>query len=392
MAKSSNHNSPIDVAIIGAGPGGLSAAHSLANQGFSVAVFERAQALHPIGADLGLAEQGYAAIEAISPTLATQVRAKAANPKRQMLMRPNGEILFSDESPLAGTSFTWLGWYTLQTYLCQTLPDSVRLYLNHRSIDFSAEQLDAPICLKFQHQPDRFVRILIGADGYRSVVRSKTVGDGAPLYTGTMTWRGVIPRDKLAPLAEPFTDGAGFQLIVGEEKNFWIMDAGSEQLAWGGTALQPSPDKSESTLTTILQVFAQWPPIVEKIILATEPTSIIETGVFDREPVSQWGDGQRVTLLGDAAHPIRPSLGLGTTLAFQDAVTLAQVLEGVDPKNISAVSDALVRYEQERIKVTTPLQRLAREQGAASHAEDQADRLKVAFETTLAERRKLNLH
>lgn len=388
MTASSASTSPIDIAIVGAGPGGLSAAHALANRGFSVAVFERAQALRPIGAALGLAEQGYAALEEISSNLATQVRAKAINPRRQLLMRPNGEVLFSDESPMAGTSFTWLGWYTLQTHLYQTLPDSVRLHLNHCLIDFSAEQLDAPIHLKFQNQPDQFVRVLVGADGYRSVVRHKTVGDGAPLYTGTMTWRGVVPRQQLAPLAEPFIEGAGFQLVVGEEKNFWIMDAGSEQLAWGGTALYPSSEKTESALATVLQVFDQWTPIVEKMIRATDPTSIIETGVFDREPVSQWGDGQRITLLGDAAHPIRPSLGLGTTLAFQDAVMLAQVLEKVDLKNVSAVSEAMMRYEQDRIRMTTPLQRKAREQGAASHAEDQADRLKAAFEAALADQRR----
>ena len=379
----------MDIAIIGAGPGGLSAAHALANRGFCVGVFERAQALHPIGAALGLAEQGYAALKEISPNLCTQVRAKATNPRRQLLMRPNGEVLFSDESPLAGTSFTWLGWYTLQTCLCQTLPDSVHLYLNHNLIHFTAERFDAPICLKFQNQPDQLARILVGADGYRSVVRTKTVGDGSPLYTGTMTWRGVVPRQKLAPLTEPFIEGAGFQLVVGEQKNFWMMDAGSEQLAWGGTALRPNPDKSESALDTVLQVFERWPPIVEKMIRTTEPASIIETGVFDREPVAKWGDGQRVTLLGDAAHPIRPSLGLGTTLAFQDAVTLAQVLEGVNPKNVSAVSNALLGYEQDRIKITAPLQRKARQQGAASHVDDQAERLKAEFEAALASRQKL---
>ena len=387
MTAFSARTSPIDIAMIGAGPGGLGAAHALANRGFSVAVFERSQTLHPIGAALGLAEHGYTALEEISPHLATQVRAKGINPKRQLLMRPDGEVLFSDESPLAGTNFTWLGWYTLQTHLRQTLPHSVRLHLNHCLIDFSAEQLDAPIRLKFQNQSDQFVRLLVGADGYRSVVRNKTIGDGAPLYTGTMTWRGVVPRRTLAPLAEPFIEGAGFQLVVGEQKNFWIMDVGSEQLAWGGTALYPTSNKSESALATVLHVFDQWTPIVERLIRATDPTSIIETGVFDREPVSHWGDGQRITLLGDAAHPIRPSLGLGTTLAFQDAVMLAQVLEGADLKDVSAVSEALLHYEQERIKITTPLQRQAREQGSASHAKDQADRLKAGFEAALAKQR-----
>ncbi len=388
MTKSSDNTSILDVAIIGAGPGGLSAAHALGNRGFSVGIFERAKILRPIGAALGLAEPGYAALKEISPSLCEQVRAGATNPQRQLLMRPNGEVLFADESPMAGTSFTWLGWYTLQSCLCKTLPDSVNLYLDHNLSQFVAEPLEMPIRLKFRDRPDRLTRILVGADGYRSVVRSQTVRDGLPLYTGTMTWRGVLPRQKLAPLSDPFTEGAGFQLIVGDQKNFWMMDAGADRLAWGGTALQSNLEKSESALETVLQVFEQWPPIVEKMILATDPRSIIETGVFDREPVIQWGDGQRVTLLGDAAHPIRPSLGLGTTLAFQDAVTLAKVLDGVNFTDISSISAALLRYEQERIKITTPLQQKAREEGLASHGDDQADRLRVGFEQALANRKK----
>ena len=388
MTKSSANAASLDVAIIGAGPGGLSAAHALANRGFSVGVFERSQVLRPIGAALGLAEQGYAALSEISPALAKQVRAKAINPKQQLLMRPSGEVLFADESPLAGTSFTWLGWYNLQACLCEALPDSVQLNLNHSLTEFNSDQLDAPICLKFRDQADQFARILVGADGYRSVVRNKTVGDGSPLYTGTMTWRGTLPTRDLVPLAEPFTEGAGFQLVVGEQKNFWMMDAGNEQIAWGGTAPQVSSEKSESALHTVLHVFEGWPPIVQKMILATDPLSIIETGVFDREPVLQWGDGQRVTLLGDAAHPIRPSLGLGTTLAFQDAVTLAGVLDSVTLTDIASVSAALSWYEQKRIEITTPLQQKAREQGLASHADDQADQLKMGFEAALSSRRK----
>jgi salicylate hydroxylase len=388
MTESSASTSPVDVAIIGAGPGGLSAAHALINRGFSVGVFERAKVLRPIGAALGLGEQGYAALKEISPDLSKQVRTRAINPQRQLLMRPSGEVLFADESPMLGTSFTWLGWYNLQSCLCEALPNSVQLHFNHSLSEFVADQPDAPIRLKFHGQPDQLARILVGADGYRSVVRNQTVGDGLPLYTGTMTWRGVLPRQKLAPLVDPFTEGAGFQLVVGEQKNFWMMDAGADQVAWGGTALQSSFSKSESALDTVLSVFDQWPPIVKKMIIATDPLSIIETGVFDREPVLQWGDGQRVTLLGDAAHPIRPSLGLGTTLAFQDAVTLAEVLDAIELTDIASVSAALLRYERERIEITTPLQHQARQQGLASHADDQADRLKVGFETALASRRK----
>jgi salicylate hydroxylase len=372
----------LDVAIIGAGPGGLATAHSLAKLGFSVAVFERAKAFRPIGAALGLGDMGYDALDAIKSDFAEQVRKLAANPQYQLLMRPNGEILFADESPFSGTNFTWLAWYSLQTCLRNTLPKNVSLCLNYCLIDFQYDS-NFLLKLKFQGQNDLYTKLLIGADGYHSSVRAKTVEDGEPLYTGTMTWRGIFPRQALT-LDFPFNQGNGFQLVVGEGKNFWIMDAGNNLIAWGATALQESSQKSPSPLLKLQQVFSSWLPLVNDFIKVTEPNTIIETGVFDRESVSQWGDSKRVTLLGDAAHPIRPSLGLGTTMALQDAVTLGQVFDGVNLINTTQVSEAIQTYEKERIKVTTPLVEKARQGGLDSHAEDQADRLKIAFEKQLA--------
>ena len=203
-----------------------------------------------------------------------------------------------------------------------------------------------------------------------------------------MTWRGIVHREQLQPLEIPFTEGAGFQLVVGDQKNFWMMDAGADQIAGGGTAPKANSQTSESAFKTALHVFKAWASIVQTMIQTTDPLSIIETGVFDRKPVSQWGDGQHVTLLGDAAHPIRPSLGLGTTLALQDAVTLAEMLEGVQLTDLASVSAALTRYEQKRIEITTPLQQKTTEQGLASQADDQADRLKTGFVAALASRSK----
>lgn len=255
---------------------------------------------------------------------------------------------------MAGTSFTWLGWFNLQSCLYDALPSSVQFNLNHSLTAFVTDRPDTPICLKFRDQADQWARILVRADGYRSVVRVKSVGDGPPLYSGTMTWRGIVHREHLGPLAEPFTDGAGFQLVVGDQKNFWMMDAGADQIAWGGTAPKASSETSESAFKTALHVFKDLPSIVQTRIHTTNPLSIIEMGIFDRKPVSQWGDGQRVTLLGDAAHPIRPSLGLGTTLALQDAVTPAGMCDGVKLTEIASVSAALTRYKQKRLRPQYP--------------------------------------
>ena len=154
MIEGNSSSNVVDIAIIGAGPGGLSAAHALARLGFSIRVFERAKVLRPIGAALGMGEMGYAALAEIDAVLAQQVRESAVNPRRQVLMRPNGEVLFADESPLAGTDFTWLGWYNLQTCLYQALPATVSLHLNHSLIGFTqtSNQGKELLCLKFREQ------------------------------------------------------------------------------------------------------------------------------------------------------------------------------------------------------------------------------------------------
>ena len=165
------------------------------------------------------------------------------------------------------------------------------------------------------------------------------------------------------------------------------MDAGPEVVAWTGTALHPTTEKSTDVLAMVLQVFDQWTPIVERVIRATDPTTIVETGVCDRDPVSQWGDRERITLLGDAAHPMRPSLGLGATMAFEDAVALTKKLNGLNLQDTPSVAKALTDYEEERIAIATPLQLKARQGGEASHTSDIAEQLKAGFELALAARR-----
>jgi len=406
----------IDVAIIGSGPGGLGAALALSPQNNnnchgSVAVFERASAFRPIGAALGLNVLGYQALEELG--LADRVRSLAANPQWDVLLRPNGEVLYDDESFLKDTEFTWLGWYTLQSTLRERLRDlpEVSVNLRHRLVDFEEDEENSLVRLRFQvaseedgEETEKIVlaRVLVGADGSNSVIRRKTVNDGPPNYTGTMTWRGVLNRDQFRlqqknnnqPLGRPFhSDEHGNLNVYGDRKTFTVMDCGNGQIAWTGTALQESAHKSADAQEDALKVFHNWPPVVKSLILGVDdPRDIVQSGVFDRDPVDSWGvsDGtfQRVTLLGDAAHAMRPSLGLGSTMALQDALSLSKELSKVESlEDSKSVATALTAYESERIGVTAPLQLEARAQGNAQHREDRADQIKQVLDSALAQKK-----
>ncbi len=292
----SDRGNCFDVGIVGAGPGGLAAAHAISKQGFSVAVFERAKELRPIGAALGLQAEGYAALEGIDKKLARRIRSLSTNPKHLSLVRPNGEVLFSDECPLYDTPFTWTAWYTLQTCLRESLSECVSLFLDHRVQSFSYNTNDPDnVNVEFKNQKSCTVKFLVGADGYNSAIRSITVGDGPPNYTGTMTWRGILPKAAAAATLPalrahpPFhEEDRGFQMIVGERKNFWIMDSGPDLLAWTATAERASPVPSGDALRTVEAEFGRFPPLARGLVRATDPAAIVESGVFDRAPVSQW--------------------------------------------------------------------------------------------------------
>jgi 2-polyprenyl-6-methoxyphenol hydroxylase-like FAD-dependent oxidoreductase len=91
--------------------------------------------------------------------------------------------------------------------------------------------------------------------------------------------------------------------------------------------------------------FQGWPDPIEALIEATPDTSFHRTEIYAHWPLRRWGEG-RVTLLGDAAHPMTPNLGQGACQAIEDAVVLAQCLQ---PGNNSGdVAGALRTYEDRR--------------------------------------------
>ena len=359
----------IDVAIIGAGPGGLAAAHAFLRRGLSVKVFERARELRPLGAALGLFPNAYKALEAIDPQLCLQILNVGVEPSMQILQNSNGDILFQGLSPFSslkakyGHPFQWLGWFRLQTVLRETLPPGI-LSLDHYCTGFT--QNSDSVSVHFKGQDSVEAGLLVGADGINSVVRQLLLNDGSPHYRGTMSWRAVV--EDMDGVSSP----GEFRLISGEGKNFAIIDVGDGFTCWTATALSESERLSLSPAVAksrVLTEFCGWPEPVEKIVQATDASRIVERGICDRQPVARWSHG-RVTLLGDAAHAMRPALGQGTAMAFEDAYELCVCLG--EERNLE---DALKKYETERIARTQILQERSATEGERAYKDDRAQEL-----------------
>ena len=99
-----------------------------------------------------------------------------------------------------------------------------------------------------------------------------------------------------------------------------------------------------SKVETVLETFSDYNQQVKNIISATPPEGCYKWGIFTRQPIAKWSS-ERVTLLGDAAHPLEPFMGQGASMAIEDGVVLGRIIE-----DASGFSEIIERYETARIE------------------------------------------
>jgi 2-polyprenyl-6-methoxyphenol hydroxylase-like FAD-dependent oxidoreductase len=197
--------------------------------------------------------------------------------------------------------------------------------------------------------------VLIGADGLRSAVRAGLLGDGQPRYAGYTAWRAVVmpARDLFPPNVALEYWGTGTRCLcthVGGGRVYWAVSR---------NAPEGEKDVAGATKDALLRLHRGWSGPIPALIEATEEPAILRTDIYDRNPPrKRWGEG-RVTLLGDAAHPMTPDLGQGACQAIEDAVELARCL-GYQETGVAA---ALGLYEARRIRRTAWIVRGSRRTG-----------------------------
>lgn len=352
----------LKVSIIGGGIGGLATAIALLKKGFNVQVYERAKALRPIGAGLTLTPNGLNSLDAIQPGIVELLKQAGSQLNTLTLKRSTGETIASKPMTVMqdyGQPLLSIQWSRLQAILAAALPSDI-IHLNHRCVGFGQQNGGVKAC--FENRKVIESDLLIGADGINSIIRQELIGDGTPIYAGRISWRAVVQYQH-----ELLSPNASTLITAQEGKNFLLLDAGEGYTFWSASALSTDNSicqQAADTKTRVLETFAEWMEPVEAIVEDTPADDIVERPICDRHPLPTWSKG-RVTLLGDAAHPVVPSLGQGANTAFEDAYELAECLaDALDLKT------ALEAYEHRRIPRTTEIYIRSAMQGDRSYKPD----------------------
>jgi 2-polyprenyl-6-methoxyphenol hydroxylase-like FAD-dependent oxidoreductase len=372
MAKGNGHGLPILIA--GGGIGGLAAALALARQGFAVRVLEQAPEFREIGAGIQLGPNVFRALEKLG--LKDQVLADVHRPPAmEMRCALSGDrvtrIPLEDprfyakfKQPYAVIHRHDIHGVFLRA--CQA-SNLVTLENNHTVEDF--EQDDAGVTVTLQTGERVRGRALIGCDGMWSKVRDKVVGDGKPLVSGHIAFRAVLKRDEVPTdlwnpdvilWAGPRTHLVTYPLRRGEIYNL-VAVFHSKRYVEGWNA--------EADASELWAHFNGQRPEVLRMLERIETWRMWV--LCDREPVKDWSKG-RVTLLGDAAHPMLQYLAQGACMATEDAVCLADKASE-QPDDLPAAFRA---YVQQRYLRTARVQIMARVYGDFYHARGPAAELR----------------
>ena len=301
--------------VAGAGIGGLTAAAALGRRGWDVTVLERARALEPVGAGLGLAPNALHALDAIG--LGAGVRRLSAVQGQGGLRRPDGRWLVRTDLNAIAARFGDPQLMALRANLVGLLAASLpagalRTGVTVTSVDAGAPGRPARVVTS---AGDLDADLVVAADGIGSVIRAALFPDHpGPRYSGFTAWRFVAP-GPAGPVepAETWGTGAVF---------------GTFPLAAGGvycyaSAAAPPGARHDDETAELKRRFGGWHDPVPGLIGSVPPASVLHDDVYwIAEPLPAYHRG-RVAILGDAAHAMTPHLGQGACQAIEDAVVLA---------------------------------------------------------------------
>lgn len=360
------------IVIIGAGIGGLAAGLALQRRGFRVAIYERAPEIREIGAGVVIAPNARRALRDLGVDEALEATSSCVPVLHTCDYAAGTIVAMTDNRQI----FAEHGLAVLQVHrgdlhglLMQAVHanDPQALRAGH---EFVGLQQDADgVSVTFANGAADRADVVIGADGNTSAVRSLLFPGEPPKFAGQVAFRALVPDELVPPIVRqhqlamhrapkryllhyPLRGGRIMNLIGCGQSDTW------EEEGWAIPA----------TNEEFAKAYGDFAPHLVTLIRNIPAGGLFKWGLRDREPLKTWTVG-RVTMLGDAAHPMTPFLGQGACMAIEDAMLLGRAFAAAE-----TIDEALRRYEAARKPRGTSVQLWSREEGRALQDETRSRR------------------
>jgi len=395
-----------DVLIAGGGLGGLATCIGLRNRGIDAHVIEASPKLlrGSTGTGIMISPNGFSALDSIAASgtehLSDAMRSFGAKIGQQTIRlsdpdtgETKREVSFGSYVDQYGVDQYNVGWARAHEVLARAVPPEA-IHAGCKLASFAPVEDEKTGkkhgAVKVTLEDGRTIHtsLLVGADGFGSKVRQLLAGDKMceTRFNDQLLWNAIFPTDQFprGPVhregeVDFINCGSGGQAIL-------IFDAGEGQTAWYLTLMEEDAPEivtqsiEEGTFggfgpqqgikSALREAFAKWPVALE-CLEATPDDQIFERRQADRPKLLKWssrrrrGAGGRVVLLGDAAHPMIPSLGQGTMVTWEDAAELAASLAPLSsddgPFDAEGVPGAVRGYVKRRAKHCARVQKMSRE-------------------------------
>ena len=346
------------VAIIGGGICGLSLALNLHKRGIDARVYERAPEIKPLGVGITLLPHAMREFSALG--LGEQLLAAGIENRESCFYNRFGQLIYrEDRGKFAGYQYPEVGIHRGKLHVI--LYEAVKKTLGADAVvtDCEAvrvEQDDAGATVHFKSSGGaarEAVRadVVIDCEGVNSAIRRQFYPDDKIVFSGINTWRGVTRR-------KPINGGRTYMRVgsinTGKMVIYPIVDNidgdGNQLINWMAEIKRDTDVQNDwnkpGDLADFFPIYEDWRfDWLDVAQMIRDADQILEYPMVDKDPIAKWTFG-RVTLAGDAAHPMYPRGSNGAAQAAIDARTLADCLQkNADPR------DALKAYEDARASV-----------------------------------------
>jgi salicylate hydroxylase len=332
------------IVIVGGGIGGLFAANALFARGLNVSLYEQAQALDEVGAGVFLTPNSVRHLERVGLGPAVEKWGARVGPKSHYFRH--------DGVPIApvqvADAFRWNAAFgmhraDLVAFLATALPADV-VHCGYRAIRF--EQVGDIARVQFADGTSVEGDVVIGADGIHSALRTYVFPPSKPVFHGTICYRGLVAHERL-----PDWPMDRWQMWAGPAKHFLVFPVRQGQML-NYVGFVPADEEMKESWSAggdpevLRGEFEGWDRRIGSVLKQVDKT--FRWALYDREPMPTWTK-ERLTLLGDAAHPMLPHLGQGANQAIEDGIALATILGRVENAAVPAALRAYERLRRERV-------------------------------------------